>query len=260
MVRMSRTSGTFVSTTGASVRSTAHSSGSEAFFAPEMRTVPSSGRPPTRRILSIVESLSPGERGSRRAVTTRGIACRSGDRGADPQPGALEDGAHRLRLARADLDGQPAARPQRLRRGRGQPSVDGQRVAGGEEGDRRLVVADLGGERVAIAGVDVRRVADDEVEAAGLGRDGLEQVALVERDAALEPEPPGVLARDRERGRRDVGRADDGVARAPRRATERCSRSRFRRRRSPDGPLRAAGRARSRRGSRSPAAARARRA
>src|SRR5262249_3247918 len=41
-----------------SVRSAAHRSGSDAFLAPEIRTVPSSGRPPTTRILSMTASLA----------------------------------------------------------------------------------------------------------------------------------------------------------------------------------------------------------
>src|SRR5262245_36020790 len=53
MVLMSRTSGTLRSTSGSWVRRAAHRSGSEAFLAPEMRTVPSRGRPPTMRIFSM---------------------------------------------------------------------------------------------------------------------------------------------------------------------------------------------------------------
>jgi hypothetical protein len=52
-VRMSLTSGTLLRRTAWSVSSVAHRSGSEAFLAPEMRTLPSSGRPPTMRSRSM---------------------------------------------------------------------------------------------------------------------------------------------------------------------------------------------------------------
>ena len=54
IVRMSRTSGTLLRMTGWSVRIEAHTSGREAFFAPEMRTVPSRALPPTIRIFSML--------------------------------------------------------------------------------------------------------------------------------------------------------------------------------------------------------------
>jgi hypothetical protein len=51
MVETSRRRGTLVMVSGFELRSAAHMMGSAAFFAPEMRTSPSSGRPP--RILSL---------------------------------------------------------------------------------------------------------------------------------------------------------------------------------------------------------------
>ena len=45
MVRTSMSRGTFSSASGASVSSAAHMIGSAAFFAPETRTSPASGRP-----------------------------------------------------------------------------------------------------------------------------------------------------------------------------------------------------------------------
>src|SRR3954462_5990237 len=52
MVRTSMSCATLVRRSGWSVRSAAHMMGSAAFLAPEMRTSPSSGRPPRMRSLS----------------------------------------------------------------------------------------------------------------------------------------------------------------------------------------------------------------
>ena len=260
MVRMSRTSGTFESTTGASVRSTAHSSGSEAFFAPEIRTVPSSGRPPTRRILSIGESLSPGARYSRRAVSTRGIACRSGTTAPGQRPACS-------RIARTasawpaptSTASQPPGRRTEAAAAASRRYTESA-SPGAKSATGRLVVADLGGERVATLLVDVRWVADDEVDAPGEAGHGLEQVALAgTRRGPRARAAARSRARPRARGerRRSRGRRRP---RARRRGRARCSRSRCRRRRSADGRHRARARAPPRRGSRSPAAARARRA
>ena len=57
MVATSRSSGTFSSRKGLEERSAAHMMGSAAFFAPEMRTSPSSGRPPVIRSLSTLPFL-----------------------------------------------------------------------------------------------------------------------------------------------------------------------------------------------------------
>jgi hypothetical protein len=46
MVDTSRSRGTLVRVSGFAVRSAAHMIGSAAFFAPEMRISPASGRPP----------------------------------------------------------------------------------------------------------------------------------------------------------------------------------------------------------------------
>src|SRR5579859_3467806 len=53
MVLTSLSCGTFVSCTGSRVRSVAHISGRAAFFAPEMRTSPARGAPPSMTSLSI---------------------------------------------------------------------------------------------------------------------------------------------------------------------------------------------------------------
>ena len=53
MVATSCRRGMFFSVTGPAVSSAAHSSGSAAFLAPEMRTSPFSGRPPRIRSLSM---------------------------------------------------------------------------------------------------------------------------------------------------------------------------------------------------------------
>src|SRR5258706_314274 len=52
MVRTSMSSGTLARRSRSPVRSAAHMIGSAAFFAPEMRTSPSSGTPPRMRSLS----------------------------------------------------------------------------------------------------------------------------------------------------------------------------------------------------------------
>src|SRR5262245_39506555 len=93
---MSRTSGMFVRRTGASVRSAAHSSGRDAFLAPEMRTLPSRGRPPTTRILSTEASLF-RERLAPVAGLPRhqdpGDALQVLHDALDPEAGVLEDSA-----------------------------------------------------------------------------------------------------------------------------------------------------------------------
>src|SRR3990172_12084303 len=68
MVRTSMSAGTLLSSSGASVSSVAHRIGSAAFFAPETRTSPSSGRPPVMRSLSTAAPLLGGEGFHRQCV------------------------------------------------------------------------------------------------------------------------------------------------------------------------------------------------
>src|SRR5712692_1237633 len=67
MVATSSRRGTPASTSGLAVSSAAHIIGSAAFFAPETRTSPSSGRPPVMRSLSSLPLLR-GERAHRQRV------------------------------------------------------------------------------------------------------------------------------------------------------------------------------------------------
>src|SRR3954464_10158538 len=62
IVRTSMRYGTLLKRSGCSLSSAAHMIGSAAFFAPEMRTSPSSGRPPRIRSLSICPPLLGRER------------------------------------------------------------------------------------------------------------------------------------------------------------------------------------------------------
>src|SRR5882672_3842066 len=62
MVRTSISCGTLVRRSGCELRSAAHMIGSAAFFAPETRTSPSSGRPPRMRSLSTGAPFLRGER------------------------------------------------------------------------------------------------------------------------------------------------------------------------------------------------------
>src|SRR5688572_10465248 len=68
MVRTSISRGTLSSSSGSSVSSAAHRIGSAAFFAPEMRTSPASGRPPVISSLSTRGSLLRRERPHRQGV------------------------------------------------------------------------------------------------------------------------------------------------------------------------------------------------
>src|SRR3954464_1314713 len=68
MVRTSMSCGTLARRSGWSVRSAAHMMGSAAFLAPEMRTSPSSGRPPRMRSLSTGPPLLGCERAHREGV------------------------------------------------------------------------------------------------------------------------------------------------------------------------------------------------
>src|SRR3954470_14891250 len=68
MVRVSIRCGTFDRRSGLSVRSAAHMIGSAAFFAPDTRTSPSSGRPPRMRSLSTRFPLLRGQRAHRQCV------------------------------------------------------------------------------------------------------------------------------------------------------------------------------------------------
>src|SRR6266850_603791 len=65
IVRTSMSCGTLESRSGLSVSSAAHMIGSAAFFAPETRTSPSSGRPPRMRSLSTSAPLL-GRKGAHR--------------------------------------------------------------------------------------------------------------------------------------------------------------------------------------------------
>src|SRR3954471_20028088 len=62
IVRTSMRYGTLLRRSGCSLSSAAHMMGSAAFFAPEMRTSPSSGRPPRMRSLSTGAPLFRGQR------------------------------------------------------------------------------------------------------------------------------------------------------------------------------------------------------
>src|SRR5712664_2023528 len=68
IVRTSMSCGTFDRRRGCSVSSAAHMIGSAAFFAPEMRTSPSSGRPPRMRSLSTGAPFLRSERAHRKRV------------------------------------------------------------------------------------------------------------------------------------------------------------------------------------------------
>src|SRR5436190_4366238 len=68
IVRVSMSCGTFDRRSGFSVRSAAHMIGSAAFFAPDTRTSPSSGRPPRMRSLSTGFPLLRRQRAHRQRV------------------------------------------------------------------------------------------------------------------------------------------------------------------------------------------------
>ena len=157
--------------------SAAQTSGSEAFFAPEIRTVPSSGRPPTILILSMFTSLWPESARkvsaarvtARRAcgpITTRSMPCRS-----RRSSGRLESGGREERAPPRRPCPRPtstARHPPGRRSGSGlgrQAPVDAVRPVRREQRLARLVVADLGLEGRQVGRVHVGRVADDEVEA-----------------------------------------------------------------------------------------------
>src|SRR5512145_1313910 len=144
-VWMSRTSGMLRRRTVSSVSREAHISGREAFFAPETRTVPSRGRPPTMRILSMELSVY------RRLVTLRergggSLADRWAPDDDDPgnrlqvghdldllQAAGLEDPENLLGLIMAHLDGDEATRPQSLYGERTEPAIHEERFAWGEQ-------------------------------------------------------------------------------------------------------------------------------
>src|SRR5207248_10891858 len=73
--------GTLARRSGSAVRSAAHMIGSAAFFAPETRTSPSSGRPPRRRSLSTGAPLLRRERAHRERVDL--LAHAIAERGVD---------------------------------------------------------------------------------------------------------------------------------------------------------------------------------
>ena len=151
MVRMSRTSGTLLRTTGLSVSRAAQTSGSEAFLAPEMRTVPSRGLPPTTRIFStgsVYDGSEPAACEPAARPPPRGMPWRSGTTLLDAEAFAL--GRRPITssaMPMADLDDQGAARaaagggPRRPGGGRGRGAS-----GAGTRARRRLVVADLGRE------------------------------------------------------------------------------------------------------------------
>src|SRR5438309_8143182 len=68
MVRTSMSCGTLARRSGCELRSAAHMIGSAAFFAPETRTSPSSGRPPRMRSLSTGAPFLRSERAHRKRV------------------------------------------------------------------------------------------------------------------------------------------------------------------------------------------------
>ena len=134
-------------TTGSSVRSAAHRSGSEAFLAPEMRTR-SLERPARRRRGSCpsraaVYRLGTGTRVPQRAHRTDPRDRLAGRRrirldAREPRRRAESRGDRRRSMPCADLQdqSQPPGRSSAAR-GRGQAPVDGERLAGGEEGRPR---------------------------------------------------------------------------------------------------------------------------
>src|SRR2546425_12491445 len=81
MVRTSMSCGTLESRKGCSLSSAAHMIGSAAFFAPETRTSPSSGRPPRMRSLSTGAPLLRRERAHRQRVDL--LAHALAERGVD---------------------------------------------------------------------------------------------------------------------------------------------------------------------------------
>src|SRR5882672_1230561 len=68
MVRTSISCGTLERRSGCALRSAAHMIGSAAFFAPDTRTSPSSGRPPRMRSLSTGFPLLRSQRAHRQCV------------------------------------------------------------------------------------------------------------------------------------------------------------------------------------------------
>src|SRR3954469_3860192 len=81
MVRVSIRCGTFDRRSGLSVRSAAHMMGSAAFFAPDTRTSPSSGRPPRMRSLSTGAELLGRQRAHGKCVDL--LAHALAERGID---------------------------------------------------------------------------------------------------------------------------------------------------------------------------------
>src|SRR5688572_13913097 len=149
MVRMSRTSGTLVSVTALSVSRAAQTSGREAFLAPEMRTVPSSGLPPTTRICSTEPSLREvgrnGSGGTRRHHDP-GYPPQVGDHALDREAFAGADPRDSPGHAPADLDEQAAAGPEQTAGAGGQPPVQAGRIRLREQRAPGLVVTDFRGE------------------------------------------------------------------------------------------------------------------
>src|SRR5258706_5507171 len=101
MVATSIRRGTLDSRSGSAESSAAHMMGSAAFFAPEMRTSPSSGRPPVMRSLSTPRRLLGGQRLHRQRV----------DLGAHA---AAERAVNQLVALHARLAGEGARHHQRL--------------------------------------------------------------------------------------------------------------------------------------------------
>src|SRR5882672_5067039 len=81
MVRTSISCGTLERRSGCALRSAAHMIGSAAFFAPETRTSPSSGRPPRMRSLSTGAPFLRSERAHRKRVDL--LAHALAERGID---------------------------------------------------------------------------------------------------------------------------------------------------------------------------------
>lgn len=130
----------------------------------------------------------------------------------DLKAGIGAEGRDALAHALADFDEEPASGRQEASGFWDEAAVDRAGVAGGEEREEGLVVADFRRQGGCVGGIHIRGIADDHVDAAQEGEKRREQVASVPGDACRETETIGVVASHVQSGLGYVDAVDGGLS------------------------------------------------